>query len=284
MASRESYPDFIVVGAQKCGTTALYAQLAGNPSICLSTVKEVHYFDLEENYAKGENWYRDQFECASEAVVGEVSPMYLFLPYCAERIHAHNPNAKIVAIVRNPIKRAWSHYWHERSKGREPLEFEDAIEQELERTSRDFEGLRRYSYVQRGMYWKQLQSYRTLFEDQNIHVVVAEEFYSDPQSSIDELCTFLGVPPHSAASNVGRKKNQGGQPRSRVLSRIIHGTPLHKIRSIKTITERINKKDAYPEMNVESAQSLGQDFQEDARQLGEYIGKDLVSLWGLQHA
>ena len=119
-------PDFLVIGAQKAGTTALYAYLRWHPGITGPSWKEVSFFD--RHWWRGEAWYRGQFPLRGRGrLVGEASPSYLFHPLAPERVHSLVPGARLVALVRDPVARAYSHYQHEVALGREPLGFEDAL-------------------------------------------------------------------------------------------------------------------------------------------------------------
>src|SRR6266480_7948081 len=133
-ASLRPLPDFLILGAQKAGTTALYAYLRQHPEITGPSWKEVSFFD--RHYARGEAWYRGNFPNSLRArgkLVGEASPSYLFHPLAPERVAGLVPEAKLIALVRNPVDRAYSHYQHEVALGREPLSFEDAVAAEYER-------------------------------------------------------------------------------------------------------------------------------------------------------
>src|SRR5947209_8592328 len=124
-------PNFLILGAQKAGTTALYAYLRWHPEITGPSFKEVSFFD--RHYARGERWYRAHFPARRRPFVGEASPSYLFHPLVPERVARLLPDARLVAILRNPVDRAFSHYQHEVSLGREPLSFEEAVAHEEER-------------------------------------------------------------------------------------------------------------------------------------------------------
>ena len=114
-------PDFVIIGAQRCGTSSLYSYLIEHPQIAPATRKELHYFDL--NYAAGDEWYRSQFPQFPDTpfdgrltVTGEASPYYLFHPMAAERCASVVPDAKLIVMVRDPVERAYSHYHHERAR------------------------------------------------------------------------------------------------------------------------------------------------------------------------
>src|SRR5579885_2674785 len=126
-------PDFIIIGTQRGGTTSLYAYLGQHPQIAPAVIKEVHFFD--NNYERGVGWYRTQFPFLIEKsiaknigqqnfITGEASPYYLFHPHVPERAAKVVPGAKLIVLLRNPIDRAYSHYYHEVELGHEKLSFE----------------------------------------------------------------------------------------------------------------------------------------------------------------
>ena len=134
-------PDFIVIGCQKCATTSLYDYLIQHPNISSATEKEIHFFD--SNYNVGITWYRSFFPTVfskqfsklrkEKFVTGEASPMYIFNPIVSKRILSILPNVKLIAILRNPIDRAYSHYNMQVKNGYETLSFEEAIKNEEKR-------------------------------------------------------------------------------------------------------------------------------------------------------
>ena len=160
-------PDAMIIGAMKSGTSSLHYYLTQHPQVIAPLRKEVHYFDL--NLARGESWYRANFGREGQGGLNiDSSPYYLFHPQVPQRAHALVPGAKLVVLLRDPVRRAYSHYWHERDKGREPLSFEDAIAAEPDRVERDHERLARgeivrseahqyFSYLARGRYAEQLE-------------------------------------------------------------------------------------------------------------------------------
>ncbi len=166
-------PDAVILGAQKCGTTSLHGYLVQHPGVIAPLRKEVHFFDL--NYARGENWYRAHFGRDGEPGLNlDASPYYLFHPAVPQRMHALLPDARMVVLLRDPARRAYSHYWHERAKGREPLDFEAAIAAEPDRIEVADARLaggslerspdhQHFSYLARGRYAEQLERWFALF-------------------------------------------------------------------------------------------------------------------------
>ncbi|HET7626188.1 MAG TPA: sulfotransferase [Verrucomicrobiae bacterium] len=164
-------PTFIIVGAQKAGTTSLYHLLYRHPRIKPAKKKELHYFD--NNYFRDQSWYESMFPLArlffgapskvAKPITGEASPYYLFHPSAVSRMARTLPDAKLIVLLRNPVERAYSHYQHQVRSRTENLSFEDALASEKERIQGEAEKLlkddrfrsakhRRYSYLSRGIY------------------------------------------------------------------------------------------------------------------------------------
>src|SRR5690606_23224629 len=192
----EALPDALVIGAQRCGTTSLYHGLAQHPGVARAKKKEVHYFDL--NYHRGLTWYQKQFERRRAKLNFEASPYYIFHPKAPERVAAALPDAKIIVILRDPVARAYSHYWHERRLGHETLSFADAIEAEAERLAGESRKLleddgyysfnhQHFSYVARGCYARQLMRWLQYFPRTRFLFVESESFFEDPRREMARI-------------------------------------------------------------------------------------------------
>lgn len=241
-------PDFLILGAQKAGTTALYAYLRWHPEITGPAWKEVSYFD--RHYRRGERWYRGHFPTrAGERVVGEASPGYLFHPLAPERVRATVPHAKLIVLLRDPVDRALSHYHHEVALGREALSFEEAIEAEPGRTRGEEERLLRdpgyfshawwdHTYLARGRYAEQLERWLSVFPREQLLVVGSDELAAEPARAYAQVLELLGAPPHAL----------GSYP-------------------------RVYEQD-YREMRAETRQRLAEYFAEPNRRLYELLGRD----------
>ncbi|HEX2638591.1 MAG TPA: sulfotransferase [Gemmatimonadales bacterium] len=202
-------PSLLILGAQRSGSTSLFNYLVQHPDVLPPLGKEIHYFDL--HYQRGLNWYRGRFPYAHRLRGGtltlDASPYYLLHPLAPERAARLLPGAKLVALLRNPVERALSHYQHEVRGGRESLPFERAIEQEAERLSGEEERLRsdptyysfnhhRYSYVRRGRYLEQLRRWVEHFPRSQLLVLQSERLFADPVGVTATVHEFLGVRPH----------------------------------------------------------------------------------------
>jgi hypothetical protein len=196
-------PDFLILGAQKAGTTALYAYLRGHPEIPGPWVKEVSFFD--RHYARGESWYRAHLPIRGRGkVVGEASPSYLFHPLAPERVARMLPAARLIALLRNPVDRAFSHYQHEVALGREQLSFEEALAHEDERMDREVEHMLRdpayfshpwwnYTYAARGRYAEQLERWYATFPREQLLVLLTDDLAADTAGTYRRVLDFLGV-------------------------------------------------------------------------------------------
>jgi hypothetical protein len=204
MGQARALPDAVIIGAQKCGTSSLHMYLTQHPGVIAPLRKEVHYFDV--NFGRGESWYRAHFGRAGEPGLNfDASPYYLFHPLVAERMHALLPRAKLVVLLRDPVRRAYSQYWHERDKGREPLAFEDALKAEPERVDEAHRRLANFeisasrehqihSYVSRGRYAEQLERWLALYPREQLLVLRFEDLVKDPLAALNRTLAYLALP------------------------------------------------------------------------------------------
>ena len=205
-AALRTRPDFVVIGAMKCGTSTLFERIRQHPQIVPSHRKEVHFFD--RHYEAGERWYRAQFpytwNVPQGAISGEASPFYLLCPPIAERIHAFNPNMRLIALLRDPVERAISHYFHALRSGKETLPIMDALDAEEVRTAdawqRALQGhcsydreLIWFSYQRRGLYLEQLQRYWQVFDREQLYIDSSDGLFDDPAACLADIFGFLGV-------------------------------------------------------------------------------------------
>ncbi|MBA2692057.1 MAG: sulfotransferase domain-containing protein [Rubrobacter sp.] len=199
-------PDFIVFGAQKSGTTSLYRYLTGHPRIAPAAEKQLDFFS-HEAFHRGVEWHLSRFpKRGANVLSGEASPYYMFHPHAPRRILEFDPEVKLIAVLRNPVDRTYSHYQHQVRNWREPLSFEEALSAEAGRISgeearmrRDesFYGVahRRHSYLARSRYAEQLETWLSLFPRERMLVLESEAMFESPDSVLDEVASFLGLPP-----------------------------------------------------------------------------------------
>ncbi len=207
-------PDFIIIGAQKCGTTSLYQYLVEHPSIYPASTKEVGYFD--RYYSDDIKWYRAQFPSSlrkyyvrwvlgQDFITGEASTGYILNPHALKRISKVVPWAKLILILRNPVDRAYSHYHHTVSLGKETLPFEEAIERETERVGSACRkmledgnyynlDIAQYAYLSTGIYVDQIKTLMRLFPQEQILILKFEDFHGDRSCVFRRVLEFLNMP------------------------------------------------------------------------------------------
>lgn len=213
-------PSFFLVGAMKSGTSSLFSHLCGHGRILRPYRKETHYFDIGRRAGKTLNWYRAHFPlrtvAGSNAITGEATPDYSFEPGIAEEIKALNPDARIIFILRNPIDRAISHYFHEVRMGRETLPIEKAFALEKERLAAAVEAgeagvetLSHAAYFGRGQYYPQVARYISLFGRENVLVCGSRELFDEPGGCVAKVVDFLNLPQEPARKTYP-VRNKGG--------------------------------------------------------------------------
>lgn len=198
-------PDFLVLGAQRAGSTSLFDYLCLHPAVAEPTHKELHFFD--QNWWRGIGWYRRLFPITRGHVTGEASPYYLYHPLAPARVAATVPHAKLIVLLRDPVQRAYSQYNLSVHYGHEDLSFEEALDREPERLAGEEEKIaadpryksfshRHHSYLERGLYAEQLERWFGYFPREQLLVLRAEDMFRDPAAAYGEVLAFLGLPPH----------------------------------------------------------------------------------------
>jgi hypothetical protein len=190
-AGSRPLPDFLIIGAHRCGTSWTYSRLTLHPSIVRAWRKEVHFFDSETNFARGPGWYRAHFHRVVPGMVtGEATPGYIFDPAAMPRIAALMPRARLVALLRDPVDRAYSAYRHRRRHGREAQAFEAALDAECEAT-----GPPGHGYLARGLYADQLARVFECFPREQVLIVRSADLFERPAEQLAAIMAFLGLPP-----------------------------------------------------------------------------------------
>jgi hypothetical protein len=217
-------PDFLIIGAKRGGSTSFYFDLLAHPQIVplfprpdhlpkAAATKGIHYFD--QNYEKGERWYRAHLpstfvrdrqarRVGLPVITGEASPYYLFHPAAAERAAALLPNAKIIAVLRDPVMRAYSHWKERRRNDMEELDFAAALAAEDTRIGDSDERLRwdpalhsyaheQQSYARQSEYAPALERWYAHFPREQILILASEDYYADPQRTLGDAQDFLGL-------------------------------------------------------------------------------------------
>lgn len=207
------YPAFLIIGAQKCGTSSLYEYLIRHPCVRPPFTKEVHFFD--NNYSMGINWYKANFPTFFQKyslkikklnfMTGESGPSYLYHPRSPKRVSKTIPKVKSIVILRNPVDRAYSNYQMVVKMGHETLSFEEAIKSEkkrlqgekekiLENENYSFLNYGLYSYLHRGIYVDQIKEWLKFFPKEQLLVLKTEDLKNNQSKILKKVCAFLSIP------------------------------------------------------------------------------------------
>lgn len=217
-------PNCLVIGTQKGGTSSLFENLLQHPGVRGASRKEVHYFDLYHHY--GPDWYRAFFLPTADKqlspVLLEATPYYLFHPAVPSRVRDLLPDAKFIALLRDPIDRAYSHYLHARKLGLEPMGLKEALDAESNRLKGEEERLlsdpcyvsyshRHQSYQARGLYARQLARWLEYFPRDRFLLLKSEDLFNCPSVIMSRITDFLGLQPQTnitpTALHVNRDKS-----------------------------------------------------------------------------
>jgi len=274
-------PDFLIIGAQKAGTTSLSRLVSAHPQVVPARVKEVHYF-THPNLAGGAGmmWYRSHFPSVPylrylswrrgcRALTFEATVSYMFHPQVPGRVRAALPGARLIAILRNPVDRAYSQYNMNLGTRHESLTFEDAIAAEGDRTSREMEmaasdprfcwggSMIWHSYLSQGRYAEQLARWFGRFDRDRFLVLTTDELEADRQGVLDRVFGFLGLGPFDAGGAgafLGWNDFRPRPSRATDPGRLNYGT--------------------YPEMNPDTRRMLVDYFRPHNERLSQLLGRD----------
>lgn len=244
-------PDFLIIGAKRGGTTSFYFDLIDHPAyvrlypppvplLKRDATKGVHYFD--SNITRGERWYRSYMptsltrrlavrRAGGPVVAGEASPYYLFHPMAADRAYAAVPDAHIIVLLRDPVRRTHSHWKERRRSNAEHLDFEDALDAEPARLAGERERLvtdpsyvsyawEQQSYALQSEYAPSLRRWVDLFGRERVHVAISEEYYADPVRVLGDVDDFLGVARRRTSSGTVRNAAEGASPPAALETRL----------------------------------------------------------------
>jgi hypothetical protein len=189
--------DFILAGAQKSGTTALHSFLTRHPAITMGDQQEIHFFDDEEIFSGPVDYellHKHYQPVHPSTITGECTPIYISWKPAVERIWKYNPKIKLLIILRNPVERAFAHWNMQRFKGREALDFLDAVKEEKNRATETAPlQSRRFSYVDRGFYSSQLERVFKFFPREQVKIIKFEEFRNKRSETLNSIFRFLGM-------------------------------------------------------------------------------------------
>ena len=285
MTGSARFPDFLIIGAVKAGTTWLWNLLLEHPDLYLpANRKELRFFNA--HWSEGVDWYASWFTGAAERVTGEVSPEYLHFPAAAERIRSVLPAVKLIAVLRDPVERAYSHVRMHCKRGAiSPSDIDDAV-------------LRPF-FVEPGLYGKHLDRYLNLFCREQMFVLRFENLMEDTDTAISNILAFLEVerdvqlPTSMRAANRARHAPRSNIVQGLLISlnqiaqRSVYGSSLwDKVaRSRPAIALRgFNQGEEYPSLSRDARHTLADLYDEDVRRLSDLLGDDFTDWLERNHA
>lgn len=265
-------PTFLLVGAQKSATTSVIHYLGSHPDVFVLP-DEVHFFD--RHHHRGLDWYRSRFAgVKDERAVGESTPEYMYLDEAADRMARALPDVRLLVILRDPVERAYSHFWHNRTRGLEPLGFEAALAVEPDRLQ-DPNLRARFSYLDRGRYLRQLRRLAGHYPRERMAIVLFEELGDDRVGVVRSLYRFLEVDDGVIPPAVERVRNRFVTFRSQRLRRPIRRLPM----PLRRVAARLNVRyTRYPGLDPDVRRRVAATFREENGALAEWLGRDL-SAW-----
>ena len=229
-------PDFIIVGAMKGGTSTLAYFLEHQNDIVMAP-GEVNFFDNDKNYSKGKIWYQKQFKSKdNNKIWGEKTATYHYDEKVPERIHKFNPCIKLVWILRNPVDRAYSNYWHRVKYGGEFNSFDDAVKNEIQGKQNNIWGL----YLKRSLYADQILRFKKYFEPDQMHIMIFEHLIKDIKVHLSSLLDYLGSKNDDPVIPAKKSKNVTYLPTSQKILKNSRKL-LNKTKSIMILLKRIKK-------------------------------------------
>ena len=189
-------PDFIIIGATKCGTTSLFSYLSQQPQVLAPHKKEIRFFD--RNFALGKSWYLSHFPEITNStayITGEASPFYIYHEPAIKRIKQLFPNIKLIAMLRDPVERTISEYYHAVNHGIEKRSLAQLIEIETEQlnTLSRSEAMKTFGYLKNSIYVEKLAQWMSEFPAEHMLIIQSESFFANPAAIMPEICQFLGI-------------------------------------------------------------------------------------------
>lgn len=216
-------PDFFIVGAGKSGTTSLYHYLQQHPHIWMPKFKEPHYFGEYRPPGYSEITLQEYLSLFAQAPrdlrVGEASTFYLYSPSAAQQIKDFCPLAKIIIILRNPISRAYSHYWFQVRNGRESSSFEEVVKAEIENTIGDNNDI--FPYLSLGCYYNQIKRYYNNFKKEQIKILLFDDLKDHTSKTCSDIFSFLEIDPNIQVKT-SKIFNRSGVHKSKLIAYLIN--------------------------------------------------------------
>ncbi|MEM9232085.1 MAG: sulfotransferase [Pseudomonadota bacterium] len=270
--------DFIGIGAQKSATSWLHDMLSEHPGICASDPKELNFFTA--NYDRGRMWYERHFnQAANGQLCGECSPTYFFSGDAPIRAKAYNPVLKLIAVLRDPVARAFSNHLHEVRKTHIPADtsFEDGLAANP-------------AYVAQSSYAANLERWSASFDSSALLVLLAEDIKADPSTAYDAICAHLGIDRSVRPQGLSERRHESVANKSDAAQRFLKsggdlarsvglGNTVAAVKKAPGVSQilAMNKRDLRTEiapMRDETRLRLIEGFRDDMKYVADFLGRD----------
>lgn len=292
----ERRPRFLIIGSPKCGTTALAQYLSSHPQVFLSRPKEPHFFDSARHRAGLERYLTDHFAAwRDEAAAGEATPSSLHVPWVPGRVRMMLPDARLIALLRNPVERSYSSWWMLYVRGMESLPFEDAIAAERNAPPTDQAQwdahlaalqsgahIKVRTYLASGDYATHLRRWLDVFPREQLRAVFSEELNADAPRVIRALWQFLGVDEDCDIGDKGRV-NEALGPAARPLLSVLRATGLMSLRGMvpgrlrNLLKMTLSTAGKAPAMRAETRAMLIEEFSPSVQALESMLSVNLAA-------
>ena len=270
-------PSFIGIGTTRAGSTWLHRNLSDHPEIFVPWAKELHYFDVDENYQRGTSFYEENFrKHLDKRAVGEITPSYLHIPTVPERIKQLLPTVKLLCCLRNPVERAYSHYWRSIAVAPAGTPRVDFFEQVQNMPD----------IVETGYYAKHIKRYLNSFDRDQLHIFLFDDIANAPESLLTRVFGFLevdmSVRPAYAQNQINAGASLGNLARSEYLNTLMKIVKRFGSAgaSLENKLEKLNRSQI-PKMDPNIQQYLVGLYSQDVRELEDLIETDL-SAWKIE--
>jgi sulfotransferase family protein len=290
MRLKKTLPNTFLIGAQKSGTTTLHDWIGQHPDVyCIKQLKDFPFFINDEFYKKGLKWFSGFFDDAGKKIVLHSSVQYIyfhniFIP----RMQSFNSNIKMIAIIRNPVERAYSAYWQARKTVRENCDtFEEALNlQDIRAKSNDFDVRCHLTYIDHGFYYGQINNFYRMFDRQQLFIALFDDLKNKPLDLMKKIYTFLGI--DNNFQPILRKLNASRYPLIKTLQRFINYIPKATVlpKSLKyfivknnltraRLIELNSKEFKPPALDVSTKKTLLEIYRKDILSLQDLLNRDL---------
>lgn len=270
----ESAVDWLIAGSPRSGTTTLHDWITSHPGASGADAQEINFFDRK--FDMGFDWYQSRFIKAPAGTLrGESSPNYMYDAAAVERIAAAAPDVRIAVVLREPISRAWSHYWYNRMLNLEDRSVDEVFQADAP------DQINRHNHVDFSRYASRVERLFDVFGRDQVLVQLTDDLHAKPEEAHARLLFHVGLDPEAAPPPVMEATNTARGARFPAVNHwVLNGRTLRRSGKLRRAVIRLNTKDVrYPELPEEIRTRLAPAFVEENARLAAVLGRELPSRW-----